>query len=870
MQDHTHIQISGVRVHNLKNLTLSIPLQKISCLMGPSGSGKTSLAFHTLLSESKRRFLMALPSSMKLFNDNPAPVDVDEIAPVLPVFGLQQYNPVLTARPVVADTLGLTDHLQAYFALKTSEHCSQHLVPLEQIPPHEQVTQQVKVGDEDIVHLFVEKELFIVKLGLSSVPTRSSQQQHGTAQPFSEDHEFWELGRFKGKNLADIKKYLFIGEKCLFPTFYVGIKGATSWHYIQLSEKAQCRVCHEGQVVEKNSQLFSPYNGFGACSSCHGFGATLEFDESKYLDREKSLEKGALLLWKSTAFAGQKKEFERVCELHKINKKITLQEQPESFWKLLYQGYKSFDGLEGLFAYLKAKQYKPAIKMVMRGLQSEKICNVCAGTRLNRLNERFLLGETKKYSLMDIMKLSAHDLLHLFETFRASAILPTEITLLKKMQHMLAVTCEFGLGHLPLLRKTKTVSGGEYQKLLLVKFFSFEGTDSLFILDEPSVGVAPDQYPALWRGIELLKKQGNTVIIIEHQEFFQERSDHLLKLGPGSGAEGGELLYAGPWHKELAEPMQTVEISALEKISPKKAKLLLEIPSGEVFKRSYAAIKFYQNAVHLITGPSGSGKSAWCIKSVANRLYYEQKGEWLYDKISDLKEIKYHGELSDVIITDINLKRYNSRSSVGSFTELASVLRKHYASTQEAQLLGLSESHFSTNNELGQCPECQGKGKLIIDMQYLEDVIMGCELCKGSGFKQAVAQLSDGRLTVAQGFNQPLQAVFSHLSLTPKFKRIMDALLLLRLGHLSLERQMSSLSGGEKQRLNLISYVLKKPENAILFFENITFGLSPLELKPLAEFIISLKKAGNTVVVIDHHPMWQSIKDIEYQMPACL
>lgn len=285
--------------------------------------------------------------------------------------------------------------------------------------------------------------------------------------------------------------------------------------------------------------------------------------------------------------------------------------------------------------------------------------------------------------------------------------------------------------------------------------------------------------------------------------------------------------------------------------------------SPEIYGKTYKDFKIPINEMTWVTGPSGTGKTANVIRVMANTLYRKIHGEWLEEDEFYTKGVKSAEKFEDVIVISSDLNRFTSRSSVGTITELSSVIRKHFLKLPVAKSMNLKEGHLSSNSELGACPRCEGRGQITIEMQYLEDIVLECEDCKGLKIKPLYANISDGKMTVAEAYNLPLSQVLERIQLTPKFRRVWEYLKILNLDYLSLDRALNSLSGGEKQRIFLLSKLLKNIHHSLLIFENISFGLSEKELKLLGMFLEDLVQLKNTIVIIDasncfrHLAHWQ-------------
>jgi excinuclease ABC subunit A len=863
--DVESIEIRGARVHNLKNVDLNIPLRKLVCFGGPSGSGKTSLAFHTLLTESKRRFVNSFPNSMKFFTERPAAVDVDQIFPVLPVFGLPQVNPVMGARTVVSDVMRLTDSLQNLFFSFSRELCPAHGTELEVRSITDQLLAQAPKNRDGVFYILLSPNEFQRVNGVDFLPARSYSQKRKTVEPFTPEDELWELLRFKWDNLANIERRWKELKLSSFGLSYQLWGGdlkrpqPLSFHF----EKV-CPHCDFESVPAPSVSAFSPYSALGACPSCNGYGANLVYDDRKLLDLNLSVKDGGLRLLNYGPFQDAYEELLKILKKRKLPLDVPIGKLPKEFFTLLEEGQGAYPGIAELKGYLESKKYKPSVRIYIRNLQREEPCRVCGSSRLNKNIHHYkvrLKGED--WGLREVMGLTVEEAYPLFCETRTLAT-SHEKRLFADICEKLRMAVEMGLNHLSLLRKAKTLSAGEYQRLLLIKYLSFKGTDSLFVLDEPSLGLAEKELGKLVAGLRAIIEQGNTVILIDHSEYIQRVSDHLIVMGPGSGKNGGEVVYQGPpkaWFKDK----ETVEWRK-KKVSGKYPEFI-EVQRPEIYGKTYTDFKVPVNELTWVTGPSGTGKTANLIRIMANTLHHEATGEWLEEDPFSAKRVRAPVEFEDVIVIASDLNRFTSRSSVGTITELGSVIRKHFLKLPIAKSMNLKEGHLSSNSELGMCPRCEGRGSIVIEMQYLEDIVLECEDCKGLKIKPLYANISDGKMTVAEAYNLPLGQVLERIELTPKFRRVWEYLKILNLDYLSLDRALNSLSGGEKQRIFLLSKLLKNIQNSLLVFENISFGLSERELKLLGNFLVDLVQLRNTIVVIDasncfkHLASWQLLFD---------
>lgn len=857
-----HIRIRGARVHNLKNVDLELPLRKLICFAGPSGSGKTSLAFHTLLSESRRRFVNSFPNSMKFFADRPSAVDVDEIYPVLPVFGLPQTNPVMGSRSVVSDVMRVTEVLQGLYFNYSREFCPIHLQEVQRVPFSAQLGQATLKLKDEVFHLLVSADLGAALFGTSFTPTRSWDSKKKQINPFDAEDDHWEVLRFKHSTLASLDaKYAEEMKKLEGrPMLLWGesMKKPVSYNYVS---QRRCPVCDYAGRMGIRSSHFAPHSALGACKACNGHGANLVFDEEKIFDKDLSFNDSGVALLKFGPLDWWRKELAKIMKKKKWSLDEPLKKLPKEFFKVAREGEGGYEGFEDVKTYLNSKRYKPAVRVFVRKMQKEELCLSCMGSRLDHPVDNFLLkfGQ-QQYALKDLGQLSIAD----FATVMEKA-LPVNEKHAQKLRSDLAkkatLAKNMGLGHLQLSRKTKSLSAGEYQRLLLLKYLSFEGTDSLFILDEPSLGLGQQEQSVLIEGLREVIAQGNTVLLIDHSEFMQKASDHLVIMGPEAGQNGGNLIYAGATKAYRFAPQEKINFTPLPRT--KKSGESITVTGPEVHGLAWPDFSVPLNEVVWVHGPSGSGKTSCLVNVLAQNLNKKIHHDNIVDEPGTAQSIKGGNSIADVIVIDANLNRFTSRSTVGSLTDLAPAVRKHFLKLPVCKAMGLKDGHLSRNSDLGMCPRCEGRGHLVIEMQYLEDIVLPCEDCNGKGMKPAYANISDGTMTVAEAFNRPLGDVLSRIDLTPKFRRTWEYLKILNIEYLSLERPLNSLSGGEKQRLYLLSKLLKNMTDNLLIFENLSFGLSPREILKVGTFLRDLAKLGNTIIIIDADPLFGQIANSE-------
>jgi excinuclease ABC subunit A len=833
------IKIRGARANNLKSIDVDIPLKKITCICGPSGSGKSSLAFHTLLAESKRRLINCFPSSLRFFTKTPAAVDVDSLGPVLPAFGLPQVNPIKGSRESVMDSLGLTHLIQGLYYYCSTEVCPKDGTTLKQMD-QVAIFEKKFVIDHDskeIYSFFISKNDYLDSFAGEILPSRVFQD--GAVISFDKDAEFWEVFRIReNKFSAKFNKSLESLQGKVRTIFFLKAKEGELQKF-NLSDELVCPTCFTPSKIHRTSSIFTPYNAYGACKSCSGFGANLILDPDKLYDRKLSINDGGVFVLQHTRFEHLEVPFLEACKKDKISLTRSIESFEERFWKVFYHGSGSWKGFKKAEAFLESKKYKPGIRILLRRLQKEQHCAVCDGSRVTNQSFNFFVNHE---NLKSLNSLKISELSTFFEGVTARN--RSEKIVLDSCIGVIKTSLGIGLGHLSLKRKTKTLSAGEYQRVLLVKYLSFEGTDSLFVFDEPSIGLDQKQQVSLMKGLQNIKDQGNTVVVVDHSKYMEESADYTIYMGPGAGHLGGDIL-----KQKLEFKRPALKISARKK---KKLGPQIKVGTTEVFGKKYSSFEIPTSALIWVNGNTGSGKSSVLKDIFLNELNYRVSKEYLFDRLGTLESLDFEpGLIESTLLVDANINRYTSRSTVGSMSDLSKPMRNYYSKLAPSVAMNLTDGHFSANSASGRCPKCEGRGVEIIEMPYLEDVVLTCEECEGHQVKLEYALISDGKRTFSESMNSPISEVFLEFALTAKYKIILEYFKKLKLDYLSLNRKLTSLSGGEKQRIYLLSKLIQKSNNRLILIENLSFGLSKYELYDVLLFLKELTELGQTIIVID-------------------
>lgn len=844
----TDITIEGARTNNLKDVNLKLPINKITCIYGPSGSGKSSLAFGTLVDESKRRYLNSLPNDIKFLWNIPPSADVDRIEPILPVWALAQINPVVGSRPVVSDLLGITELVVRFFTMNGTYKCGVCHSEIVRLGLGDHLEKWLKnVDDSEVVHFFIKKDVY-KNLAPEGFPVRSTKGERTKISELEEDHEFWEIVRAKRKNIkkAIERAQEFLGESK--PEILIKILSSKKFTKFQ-NTGIFCSNCSEAYTPSDYSpDKFNPLVASGACMECDGFGQILDYDLKKIIKNEKlNLDEGAIPLLTYKQFFHLMDDFKRDLKKAGMNPNLPWEKLNSKKYKILEKGGKTFCGLEQIYSYLESKKYKRSVRILSRRLKSETECDVCEGTRL-KSDGLFL--ELDSLGINEVLKSTVNEIYSALKKYKKS-----KDQTIKKILFSLETAVDLGLGNTRLNRKVKTLSSGEYQRLLLVKILSQQGTGMLFVLDEPSRGLSHKEQSILIDKLSQLRNQGNTVAIVDHSRFLQRSCDYLVEMGPGAGSFGGEVL-------SLKKPVGKKEVfHKVTKEKVEKSRSYIEFTGVEIFEKKFKKIRTPLNVINWVTGDSGTGKSLFFKYVLYSHLEKLHTGAKPFEQEYSFSKFHTTNVIEGMSYFDPELRTASSRSTVGTFIGFSEIIRKHFASLPVSQKLGLEAGCFSPNSELGKCLTCEGKGFLEIDMQFLENLNVKCEDCDGKKLKRDISSISNGKFTVDEAYNMPLLEVLSYLDLTPKFKKLVEYTKLLNLSHLSLSRSLKSLSGGERLRLQFLKNLNLKSTGEIFIFDNLSIGLSDKELEGVCSILEELRNKKNTVVIIDSNPYFSKISE---------
>jgi len=900
------ISIVGARVHNLKNVNLTIPHNKLIVITGVSGSGKSSLAFDTIFAEGQRRYVESLSSYARQFLGKMHKPDVDYIHGIAPAIAIEQKVISRNSRSTVGTSTEIYDYLKLLFARigRTYSPISGEEVKRNTVSDVVNYIQSLK-EDTEITLLSpinAEKELYeqlelLQKQGFSRVEIDGdlnkiddllvikkikSNKQTNKEKP---GNAFLVIDRFsvlKGNEDNDNR----ISDS-IQTAFYEGqgdlLVKSTEKNKKIISKLFSNRFELDGILFEEPSvHLFSFNNPIGACRTCEGFGSIIGLDENLIVpNKNLSIYEGAIACWKGEKMGKWKDALIKDALLFDFPIHRPYHELTSKQKKLLWTGNEYFRGLTEFFEYIEEESFKIQYRVMLSRYRGKTICNECSGSRLRKETNYV---KVDNHTLGDIVSLQIKDSLEFFKNIQLNNQ-DKEIAkrLLIEISTRLKFLDNVGLGYLTLNRLSNTLSGGESQRINLATSLGSSLVGSMYILDEPSIGLHPRDTQRLISVLKSLRNVGNTVIVVEHDEEIMRAADEIIDLGPGAGTDGGNVVFQGNAEEiKILSPITTLKsytvdyLNGVEKIEipskRRKWKNFIEVIGARENNLKNVNVKFPLNVFTVVTGVSGSGKTSLVKKVLHAGLrkaiggYSEESGS--FDTIKgDLHKI------TSIEIVDQNPIGKSSRSNPVTYIKAYDDIRNHFAAQPLAKMRNYKAASFSFNVDGGRCEACEGEGEVTIEMQFMADVHLECEVCKGNRFKEDVLEITYKEKNIADVLNMTVDEAIIYFEEEDKINIKLKLLQEVGMGYIKLGQSSSTLSGGEAQRVKLATFLSnsKLPETpksatfrsgleknksggALYIFDEPTTGLHFNDIKKLLYALNRLVNEGNTLIVIEHNP----------------
>ena len=887
------ITIKGARQHNLKNIDIELPKNEFIVITGVSGSGKSSLAFDTIYSEGQRRYVESLSAYARQFIGQMNKPEVDSIEGLSPAISIEQKTTNRNPRSTVGTITEVYDYLRLLFAHIGIAHCPICHTAVEKQSVDEIVESIMTKFDEGSKIILLSpvvkdkkgthKNIFLNLFKKGFVRARVNGEVL-----YLEDEI--ELDKNKKHNIEVVVDRLVLKkddkdfESRLTQSIEAAIElsngklivndGKTDYLY---SENYSCPNHEDVSIPELNPRLFSFNAPYGACPECKGLGKKLEVDENKLIENpDLSIEDGGMYIPGAMARKGYSWEiFRAMAKAAKIDLTKPVKDLTKKELDIIFYGYDEkfkFDYTGGEFDFHGYKEYEGAVKNLERRYYEsfseaqkeeienrymvERICKVCKG---KRLKDEVLAVTVNDKNIMEICDMSIKNSLDFFMNLSLTEKqekIAKEI--LKEIRERLTFMTNVGLDYLTLSRETKTLSGGESQRIRLATQIGSGLTGVLYVLDEPSIGLHQKDNDKLLATLNRLKELGNTLIVVEHDEDTMMQADKILDIGPGAGTFGGEIVAFGS-PKEIMKNKNSVTgkfLSGKEEIEiPKKRRkwnktLKLFGAKGNNLKN--IDVEFPLGVMTVVTGVSGSGKST-LVNSTLYPILFNQlnKGKLYpleYEKIEGLEE------LEKVINIDQTPIGRTPRSNPATYTKLFDDIRDIFAETQDAKLHGFKKGRFSFNVKGGRCEACQGAGILKIEMNFLPDVYVECEVCKGKRYNKETLDVYYKGKNIYDVLEMSVLEAYDFFKNIPTLERKLKVLIDVGLDYIKLGQPATTLSGGEAQRIKLATELSKMSKgNTVYILDEPTTGLHFQDIKKLLEVLNRLLEKGNTVIIIEHN-----------------
>ncbi|MDR3706455.1 MAG: excinuclease ABC subunit UvrA [Paludibacteraceae bacterium] len=884
MAKQGNIIIKGARVHNLKNVDVEIPRNKLVVITGLSGSGKSSLAFDTLYAEGQRRYVESLSSYARQFLGRMSKPEVDYIKGIPPAIAIQQKVNTRNPRSTVGTSTEVYEYVKLLYARvgKTfspisgepvKKHNPEDVLNYLLIFPEETkaiiLAPIVLPEDRDLIkQLEVLQQQGFSRVEVKGEILRIADVIENTAlipegskvflviDRVSVDHEPSTLSRITDS----VETAFYEGKDSCYVLVYTDDK-PTRKHFSKRFEA-------DGLVFEMPSeQLFSFNNPLGACPKCEGFGRVIGIDENLVIpNKALSIYEDAVACWKGETMSEWKKVLIHHADkfgfpIHKPYYQLTDEQR-----QLLWTGNKYFHGLNDFFKHLEDGQYKIQYRVMLARYRGKTICPECHGSRLKKEAGWVKVGGK---SITELVDLPINELKLFFDKLQLSkADAATAKRLLTEINHRLQFLLDVGLGYLTLNRLSNTLSGGESQRINLATSLGSSLVGSLYILDEPSIGLHSRDTQLLIKVLHQLRDLGNTVVVVEHDEEIIRAADYIVDIGPLAGRLGGEIVFEGNY-EDITEKAKTPNDSFTIKYITGEDKI--EIPATRRKWNNYIEVlgasennlkgidvKFPLNIITVVTGVSGSGKS-----SLVRDVFYAGLKKYLggVDKVGSFGSLQGSMHLAtDIEFVDQNPIGKSSRSNPVTYLKGYDEIRKLFADQQLSKQMGYTAAHFSFNVEGGRCDECQGEGTITVEMQFMADLVLKCESCHGKRFKNEILEVLFKNASIydilEMTVNQAIE-FFSEAKENSICKKIVKRIKSLQdvgLGYIKLGQSSSTLSGGESQRVKLAFFLAnEKTEPTIFVFDEPTTGLHFHDIKTLMKAFNALIEKGHTIIIIEHN-----------------
>jgi excinuclease ABC subunit A len=915
--------VRGARTHNLKNIDVTLPVGKLIVITGVSGSGKSSLAFDTIYAEGQRRYVESLSAYARQFLERMEKPDVDRIDGISPAIAIRQKNSIRNPRSTVGTTTEIHDYMRLLYARvgrtfcrncgrevvrETAEVVARQLAELPagtrlllgfdlpiveaaagvtgDAPEVDEMTEVAENGERRTALDAARPEWEPAERS-SGERSRAiaamiaALRKKGFARLLIDNRavafDDVDPGSMTDRSLLQVVvDRLQLGNEDLRQRLTDSVEtayregGGAAWAIEMspatgqtspvvhlFSERFDCRRC--GLTYEDpQPRLFSFNNPFGACPTCHGFGNIIELDMDLVVpDSTKSIQQGAIEPWAKPHYRGQFAELKRAARKGAVRLDVPWADLTDDEKRFVVDGDGDYEGVRGFFRWLERKKYKVHVRVFLSRYRGYLTCPDCGGARLRREARDVRVADR---TIDRVSALTVREAQHFFSnlnlTEKEEAIADK---VLKEIRRRLSFLGDVGLDYLTLDRLSSTLSGGEAQRINLATSLGSALVGTLYVLDEPSIGLHPRDNLRLIAILRQLRDQGNTVLVVEHDADMIKVADHIVDLGLGAGEQGGRVVFSGEFESLLLESRSLTSKYL-------RSELAIPVPtarrrgSGQRLKLIGATehnlkdleISIPLNTLTCVTGVSGSGKST-LVHDVLYAAIKRAKGDW--DKrVGAFRTLQGAEYVTDAVLVDQTPIGRTPRSNPVTYLKAFDPIRELFAATKDARSRGLTASHFSFNVPGGRCEACQGEGEVRVEMQFLADVFVPCDQCDGKRFKPQVLDVRYRGRSIHQVLDLTVREALTFFSSSPKVLRRLQVLDEIGLGYLRLGQPATTLSGGEAQRIKIAAHLSSHSGERLLYvLDEPTTGLHFDDIAKLLTAFRKLLEAGHTLIVIEHN-----------------
>ncbi|TSD62170.1 excinuclease ABC subunit A [Inquilinus sp. KBS0705] len=923
-----HIIIKGARVHNLKNMDVAIPKNKLVVITGMSGSGKSSLAFDTLYAEGQRRYVESLSSYARQFLGRMNKPDVDYIKGIAPAIAIEQKVITSNPRSTVGTSTEIYDYLKLLFSRigKTISPVSGGIVKKDSVtdvinfitalPDDSQVTilcplhphnnrsikEELAVlmqkgfvrvefnGQVSRIESLLEDESIdntsmLADATAEPAKTKKTKAKEDTAESalpvasvvrividrITKNEEDETISR-----LADsIQTAFFEGKGDCYVRYVAPPQPSPEGRASELKvlpagedlggaelERFFCDRFELDNIrfEEPTPNFFSFNNPYGACKRCEGYGKVIGIDEDLVIpDKSKSVYEGAIAPWRGEKMREWndvlvKSSIKFDFPIHRQYNQLTAGQQ-----LLLWTGNQYFRGLDAFFKEMEEQTYKIQYRVLLSRYRGKTTCPECKGSRL-RKDASYV--KIDGMSITDVVLMPLDSALEFFSNLKLNETdLKVGKRLLLEITNRLSFLNDVGLSYLTLNRLSNTLSGGESQRINLATSLGSSLVGSVYVLDEPSIGLHPRDTQRLITVLRSLRDVGNTVLVVEHEEEIMKAADHIIDIGPEAGTHGGNLIFTGTYDQIIVDDdsLTGKYLSGREEIaipaSRRKWNDFIEIKGARENNLNHVNAKFPLGVLTVVTGVSGSGKTS-LVKRVLAPALQKTLGNYNGDQSGAFDSLEGdYNKIEQVELVDQNPIGRSSRSNPVTYVKAWDEIRNLYAALPVAKAAGLKPSAFSFNVEGGRCDVCQGEGEVKIEMQFMADIFLTCEACGGKRFKQHILDVTYNEKNVSEVLELTIDEALEFFAKEPKIIAKIKPLVDVGLGYVQLGQSSNTLSGGEAQRIKLASFLVKgnNTHKTLFIFDEPTTGLHFADIKKLLKSFDALLEHGNTIIVIEHN-----------------